>query len=428
MHVIILGGGVIGVTSAYYLAKAGAEVTVVERERGAGLQTSFANAGQLSTGCTGPWAAPGIPLKALKWLFQRRDAPLAIRPDGSMAQLRWMAQLLRNCAPDKYGQNKSRMLRLSRHSQACLRELRDQTGIAYEQRTRGTLQLFRTAEPYRSAQRDLGLLRDAGVEVDALHADDCIAAEPALARVREHVAGGLRFPGDETGDCHMFTQALSSKAEALGVRFRYGSSVQELRIRNDRVEAVVLNDDVLEADHVVVAMGSYSTGLLGRAGIKLPVYPVKGYSITVGLKDDSAAPVSTVLDEAYKVAITRFDRRIRVGGMAELNGFDPALNQRRRATLELVLRQLFPDAASDAEPQFWTGLRPMTPDGTPIIGSAGPRNLWTNTGHGTLGWTMACGSGQLLADLVCGRTPAIRADDLGLNRYQRNGRRSGGIL
>jgi D-amino-acid dehydrogenase len=419
MHVVVLGGGVIGVTSAWYLAKAGVEVTVVEREQDAGLQTSFGNAGQLSTGCTGPWAAPGIPLKAVKWLFQRH-APLAIRPDGSLAQLRWLGEMLRNCTPDKYVINKSRMLRLSRHSQTCLQALRAETGIAYEQRTRGTLQLFRSAEQYRSAQRDLGLLRDAGIEVDAVHADDCIAAEPALARVRARVAGGLRFPGDETGDCHLFTQALAKKAAALGVRFRYGASVQELRIRNNRVEAVVLEDDVLQADHVVVAMGSYSTALLGRAGIRLPVYPVKGYSITVGLKDADAAPVSTVLDEAYKVAITRFDQRIRVGGMAELSGFDRSLDQRRRATLELVLRELFPDAAADAEPQFWTGLRPMTPDGTPVIGAAGPANLWTNTGHGTLGWTMSCGSGQLLADLVCGRTPAIHADDLGLKRYQRS--------
>jgi D-amino-acid dehydrogenase len=416
MHVVILGGGVIGVTSAYYLAKAGAEVTVIEREPGAGLQTSFANAGQLCTGGAAPWAAPGLPLKALKWLFQRH-APLSIRPDGSLAQLRWMGQLLRNCTPDKYALNKTRMLRLSRHSRACMQELRDETGIAYEQRRRGTLELFRSAEQYRSAQSDIGLLRDAGITVRAVHPDDCIVAEPALVRVRERVAGGLHFPDDETGDCHMFTQALAKKAAALGVRFRFDTPVKELRIANERVNGVVLDDDTLDADHVVVAAGSYSTGLLGRAGIRLPVYPVKGYSITVDLQDASAAPVSTVLDVEYKVAITRFDQRIRVGGMAELSGFDRSLNQRRRATLELALGELFPDAAPGARPEFWTGLRPMTPDGTPIIGATGVKNLWTNTGHGTLGWTMACGSGQLLADLVCGRPPVIRADDLGLNRY-----------
>ena len=429
MKVIVLGSGVIGTTTAYCLARAGAEVTVVDRQNQAGLETSYANAGQVSPGYSTPWAAPDIPLKALKWLFQRH-APLSIRPDGSLYQWQWMAQMLRNCTAARYQLNKERMMRVAEYSRDCLRQLRADTGIAYEQRTGGTLQLLRTAAQMQAITRDTEVLRECGVPFEVLDAEGLARVEPALARVRDRVAGGLRLPNDETGDCHRFTVALAGMAQARGVRFAFGQNVQGLREAGNRIAGVVLADgQVLQADHYVLALGSYSRALLQPLGLNLPVYPVKGYSLTLPLRDEALAPRSTVLDETYKIAITRFDQRIRVGGMAELAGFDLRLNLRRRATLEMVVSDLFP-GGDLAQAEFWTGLRPMTPDGTPIIGGTRIPNLFVNTGHGTLGWTMAAGSAQLLADLMTGRRPAIRTEGLALDRYvrlaqaQRPGRRA----
>lgn len=418
MKVIVLGSGVIGTTTAYSLARAGAEVTVIDRQNQAGLETSYANAGQVSPGYSTPWAAPGIPIKALKWLFQRH-APLAIRPDGSLYQWQWMAQMLRNCTHARYQRNKERMMRVAEYSRDCLRQLRADTGIGYEQRTGGTLQLLRTAAQMQAITRDTEVLRECGVPFEVLDADGLARVEPALARVRERVAGGLRLPNDETGDCHRFTVALAALAQAGGVRFVFGQTVRALRESGNRIAGVVLADgQELQADHYVLALGSYSRALLQPLGLNVPVYPVKGYSLTLPLRDESLAPRSTVLDETYKIAITRFDQRIRVGGMAELAGFDLRLNPRRRATLERVVSDLFP-GGDLAQAEFWTGLRPMTPDGTPIIGGTAIPNLFLNTGHGTLGWTMAAGSAQLLADLMTGRRPAIGTDGLAHERYVR---------
>lgn len=418
MHVVVLGSGVIGTTTAYYLARAGARVTVVDRQPGPALETSYANAGQVSPGYSTPWAAPGIPLKALKWLFQRH-APLAIRADGSLHQLRWMAAMLRNCTAARYAVNKERMMRLSEYSRDCLRELRADTGLGYEERTRGTLQLFRSEAQVDAAQRDIAVLEECGVPFELLGRDELERAEPALARVRGKLAGGLRLPNDETGDCHLFTGRLAELARAHGVDFRFGRSVDQLCIEGGAVTGVRCADEVISADRVVLALGSYSRAVLAPLGLDLPVYPVKGYSLTVPLRDAAAAPQSTVLDETYKVAVTRFDHRIRVGGMAELGGFDLGLNPRRRETLELVVNDLFPGGGDVPAAEFWTGLRPMTPDSTPVVGATRVPNLYLNTGHGTLGWTMACGSGKLVADLVTGCPTAIRCDDLGLSRYGR---------
>ena len=421
MHVIVLGSGVIGTTTAYYLARAGAKVTVLDRQPGAGLETSYANAGQVSPGYSTPWAAPGIPLKAIKWLFQRH-APLALRADGSLFQLRWMTAMLRNCTPAAYAVNKERMMRLSEYSRDCLRELRAETGIQYEERTRGTLQLFRTQAQVEAAARDIAVLEECGVPFELLDRDGLAGAEPALARVRDKLAGGLRLPNDETGDCALFTRRLAEMAEGLGVQFRYGQAVDGFELDGGRIAALRVGGERLTADRYVLAFGSYSRPFLQRLGLDIPVYPVKGYSLTVPLVDAEAAPVSTVLDETYKVAVTRFDDRIRVGGMAELAGFDLSLNPRRRATLEMVAGDLFPGGGDLPKAEFWTGLRPMTPDSTPIVGATPIPGLYLNTGHGTLGWTMACGSGRLVADLVTGRNPAIRADDLAMARYTRSPR------
>ncbi|AZY49334.1 D-amino acid dehydrogenase [Bordetella avium] len=426
MHIIVLGSGVIGTTTAFYLARQGAQVTVLDRQPGPADETSYANAGQVSPGYSTPWAAPGIPLKALKWLFQKH-APLALRADGSLWQWRWMAAMLANCTADRYTVNKERMLRLAEYSRDCLRELRDSTGIQYEQRTQGTLQLFRTEAQLEAARRDIAVLEEVGVPYEVLDRDALPGAEPALARSLHKLAGGLRLPNDETGDCRLFTRALAEAAANLGARFHFNQAVEGMVLENGRVTGVRVGGEPMQADAYVAAFGSYTRGFLGPLGLDLPVYPVKGYSLTIPMRDAQASPVSTVLDETYKIAITRFDQRIRVGGMAELAGFDLTLRPQRRATLEMVVQDLFPGCGDVAAAEFWTGLRPMTPDSTPIVGATRYDNLFLNTGHGTLGWTMACGSGKLMADIVMGHQPAIRADDLALSRYQGKASPAGGL-
>ena len=415
MRVVVLGSGVVGVTSAYYLARAGHEVTVIDREAGPALETSFANAGQISPGYAAPWAAPGVPLKAVKWMFQKH-APLAIRLDGTQFQLQWMWQMLQNCTSERYAVNKGRMVRLAEYSRDCLQALRADTGIHYEGRTGGTLQLFRTQQQLDGAAKDIAVLEEANVPYELLMPADLARAEPALAATSHKLTGGLRLPGDETGDCQLFTTRLAALAEQLGVKFRYNTPIDALAMEGDRITGVKCGSEIVRADSFVVALGSYSTKFLSGL-VKIPVYPLKGYSITAPIVDAKAAPVSTVLDETYKIAITRFDDRIRVGGMAEIVGFDKKLKQARRETLEMCMNDLFPGGGDTSKATFWTGLRPMTPDGTPIVGRTPVSNLFLNTGHGTLGWTMSCGSGQLLADLMSGKQPAIRADDLSVHRY-----------
>ncbi|WP_313481896.1 D-amino acid dehydrogenase [Atlantibacter hermannii] len=415
MRVVVLGSGVVGVTSAWYLRQQGHEVTVIDREPDAALETSAANAGQISPGYAAPWAAPGVPLKAIKWMFQRH-APLAISLDGSGFQLKWMWQMLRNCDTRHYMENKGRMVRLAEYSRDCLKALRASTGIAYEGRQGGTLQLFRTEQQYENAAKDIAVLEDAGVPYQLLESHRLAEVEPALADVAHKLTGGLQLPNDETGDCQLFTQRLARMAAEAGVVFRYNTPVDRLLYEGNQIYGVQCGAEVVKADAYVMAFGSYSTAML-KGIVNIPVYPLKGYSLTIPIAEESGAPMSTVLDETYKIAITRFDSRIRVGGMAEIVGFNTALLQPRRETLEMVVRDLYPRGGHVEQATFWTGLRPMTPDGTPIVGRTPYKNLWLNTGHGTLGWTMACGSGQLISDLISGRTPAIPFDDLGVARY-----------
>lgn len=422
MRVLVLGSGVVGVTSAYYLAKKGFDVTVIDRQPAVGLETSYANAGQISPGYSAPWAAPGVPMKALKWIFQRHS-PLALKPDWSLWQLEWTLKLLQNCNAKSYDLNKERMVRLAEYSRDCLAELRADAGIAYEARTQGTLQVFRTQKQLDAEAKDIAVLSRMGVPFEHLDPAGCVEVEPGLASVKDNLLGGLRLVHDETGDCQIFTTNLAKEAQKLGVKFRHDVTINRLLTDYGKLTGVEIstqNDtEVLEADQYVIALGSYSRQLMQGLGLDIPVYPVKGYSLTVPIINSDAAPVSTVMDETYKVAITRFDNRIRVGGMAELAGFDLSLNPRRRETLEMVLNGLFPNAGDTSQALFWTGLRPMTPDGTPIIGKASAvyNNVWLNTGHGTLGWTMACGSGQVLADLLANHQPAIQTDDFSLGRY-----------
>jgi D-amino-acid dehydrogenase len=415
MRVIVLGSGVIGVASAYYLAQQGAQVTVLDRQAGPAEETSFGNAGQISPGYSTPWAAPGIPFKAVKWMFQHH-APLAINIDGSMWQLQWMAQMLKNCNPASYTTNKERMMRVAEYSRDCLKALRETTGIEYENRAEGTLQVFRSEAQLEAVQRDIQVLEECGVGYALLDREGLAQVEPALAHAQDKLVGGLHLPNDETGDCYLFTNALANKAKALGVDFQFNQQVEGLVVEGDSIKGVRVNGQTLTADRYVLAFGSYSRDFLKPLELNLPVYPVKGYSLTIPIVQPEFAPQSTVLDETYKIAITRFDQRIRVGGMAELSGFNLGLNQDRRATLEMVTQDLFP-GGNMAEASFWTGLRPMTPDSTPIIGATRFKNLFLNTGHGTLGWTMACGSGKLISDIVLNHQTDISTEGLSLQRY-----------
>ncbi|MDQ9021004.1 D-amino acid dehydrogenase [Acinetobacter sichuanensis] len=415
MHVLVLGSGVIGVASAYYLAKQGAQVTVLDRQSGPAEETSFGNAGQISPGYSTPWAAPGIPFKAVKWMFQHH-APLAINIDGSMWQLQWMAQMLKNCNPNSYAINKERMTRVAEYSRDCLRELRKETDIHYEHRSKGTLQVFRNEAQLEAVQRDIQVLKECGVSYELLDADNLAKIEPALAHAKDKLVGGLHLPNDETGDCYLFTNALAKAAQDLGVDFQFNRNVEKLIVEGDEIKGVLVDGQIIKADRYVLAFGSYSRDFLRPLALDLPVYPVKGYSLTLPITHPEFAPQSTVLDETYKIAITRFDQRIRVGGMAELSGFNLGLKQTRRQTLEMVTQDLFP-GGDLAQASFWTGLRPMTPDSTPIIGATRYKNLFLNTGHGTLGWTMACGSGKLISDIVLRHQPDISTDGLSLQRY-----------
>lgn len=416
MRVLVLGSGVIGTTSAYYLARAGFEVTVVDRQPAPAQETSFANAGQISPGYASPWAAPGIPLKAIKWMLQKH-APLAIRPTADINQYLWMLQMLRNCTASRYAVNKERMVRLSEYSRDCLDELRAETGIAYEERQLGTTQLFRTQAQVDAAAKDIAVLEQSGVPYEVLDRAGIARVEPALAAVTDKLAGALRLPNDQTGDCQLFTMRLAEMAKELGVEFRFGQNIERLEGDGNRLAGVWIDGTLETADHYVLALGSYSPQLLKPLGIKAPVYPLKGYSLSVPITNAEMAPTSTILDETYKVAITRFDQRIRVGGMAEVSGFDLSLNPSRRATLEMITADLYPQGGDLAKAEFWTGLRPATPDGTPIVGATRYSNLFLNTGHGTLGWTMACGSGRLLADLLAAKRPQISTEGLDISRY-----------
>ena len=418
MQVLVLGSGAVGTTLAYYLAKKGFKVTVVDRQNGAGLETSNGNAGQISPGYSSPWAAPGIPLKAAKWMMQKKHAPLAIRPTSSAKQYKWMWDLLLNCTEKKYSINKARMVRIAEYSRDCLVALRADADLHYEERSLGTTQLLRTDKQMQAIQSDIAVLEQFNVPYEVLDQAGIIAAEPALEKTAHKLAGGLRLPNDETGDCYLYTSRLAEKAKALGVEFKFDCNIESIEVSGNKVMGVRVDGELLKADAYAVCMGSYGAEKLAPIGIKIPVYPLKGYSLTIPITNPDMAPKSTILDETYKIAITRFNDRIRVGGMAEVMGYDLSLDPRRRETLEFVTKDLYPDGGDIPAAEFWTGLRPATPDGTPILGRAKYDNLFLNIGHGTLGWTMAAGSGRYVSDLIAGETPEISTEGLDITRYK----------
>jgi D-amino-acid dehydrogenase len=417
MKVLVLGSGVIGVSTAYYLARAGHDVEVVDRQAGPALETSFGNAGEVSPGYSAPWAGPGVPLKAIKWMLMQHS-PLVIWPMLDPAMWRWGAMMLANCTEKAYALNKSRMVPIAEYSRDCLKALRADTGIRYDDRAQGTLQLFRTQKQLDSIGGDVAVLKQYGVPFEVLDREGFVNVEPALRLTQQKFVGALRLPGDETGDCFLFTNRLAEMARAAGVQMRFGTHIEGIDRAGSRVTGVRTSAGRLTADHYVVAAGSFSPQLLAPLGIHIPVYPVKGYSITVPITDAKAAPESTIMDETHKVAVTRLGDRIRVGGTAELSGYSLALREPRRATLEHVVTDLFPQGGDVSKASFWCGLRPMTPDGTPIVGKTPIANLLLATGHGTLGWTMAAGTGRVIADLVSGRKPDIDIEGLSMARYR----------
>ena len=416
MKVLVLGSGVIGVSVAYYLARAGHEVEVIDRQSGPALETSFGNAGEVSPGYSAPWAGPGVPIKAIKWMLMQHS-PLVIWPVLDPAMWRWGAMMLANCTARAYALNKSRMVPIAEYSRDCLKALRAETGIQYDDRAQGTLQLFRTQKQLDNIGGDVAVLRQYGVPFEVLDRAGFCQVEPALKLTQEKFVGALRLPGDETGDCFKFTCRLAEMATDLGVKFRWNTRIQSLQVGGGAITGVFTDAGLLTADRVVVALGSHSPGLLAPVGVRIPVYPVKGYSITVPITDAQYAPESTIMDETHKVAVTRLGDRIRVGGTAELAGYSLNLREARRETLNHVVTDLFPRGGDISQASFWCGLRPMTPDGTPIIGKTPVENLLLATGHGTLGWTMAAGTGRVIADIVSGKPPDIDIAGLGMARY-----------
>lgn len=417
MHIVVLGAGVVGTATAYYLNQVGHQVTVIDQCSGVADETSYANAGQLSFGYTTPWAAPNIPLKALKWLG-KQHSPLIIRPDGSLFQLKWLAQMTANCNHSAYARNQSRMMRISEYSRALLHEFEATENIDFEQRHLGTLHLFRDEKAFRQHQQHMGVLEQFNVPYETLTPSQVMQYEPALAHMQQHIAGAFRLPNDSTGDCRLFTQKLAQLCEQRGVRFKFNHTINRLDVIGKKINSVITSGGAIEADAFVCALGSFSRPILQQIGLNLPVYPVKGYSLTIPILDETAAPQSTVLDETYKVALTRFNQRLRVGGMAELSGYKLERPNVHQETLAMVVNELFPNSGDILAAEYWSGLRPMTPDSTPIIGATQFDNLFTNTGHGTLGWTMSFASGKLIADLINKGKTEIISDDLSMARYR----------
>jgi D-amino-acid dehydrogenase len=408
MRVMVLGAGVVGTSCAYYLAKAGHEVTVVEQQSGPALLTSFANAGGICPGFAGPWAAPGMPAKIARWLLMRH-APVAFRPRIDPQQWRWLLRFLRNCDPERFARNKARMQRIAHYSKACLTELRAETGVAFDHGMGGVLQLFRTEEELAAAEKSTRVLTQFGIAHRILDANAVFATEPALRSAAVSFAGGLDLPDDETGDCHAFTVALADLLCRRGVTFRFDTNVTRLLIDGGRVTGVATDAGTLDADAYVIALGAETAGLLRSVGIDLQIYPVKGYSVTVTAGDNVPAPRSSVMDEHSKVMVTRLGTRIRAAGIAEIAGYDRSVRRGGLATVTKALSELFPQLAAtgNIHASAWAGLRPMTPDGPPYLGATAIANLYVNAGQGSNGWTQACGCGRIVADIVSGKKPDI---------------------
>ena len=418
MKVLVAGSGIIGITSAYYLAKSGHEVTVIEQESEPALGTSFANAGQLSYGMSSPWAGPGIPIKAMKWLVAKY-APLIINPKLTLLTFKFLFRILRNCTASRYEINKSRMVRVSKYSQQAIAEMVQEHDFDFELRSHGLLQVFRTQAQLDAAKKDMAVLDAYQVKYEQLDVAGCIEAEPALVHVKDKITGGLRYLEDQSANCFLFANHLTKICKQMGVKFEFNVSIQQINTKHQKITSIQTDQGDYQADKYVIALGSQSADILAPLGIHLPIYPVKGYSITLPIKNDTDAPQGTLMDETYKVAITRLGDIVRVAGIAELTGYDKTLSDSGDRITQFVLHDLFPKATDQVpDDQLWAGLRPMTPDGTPIIGKTPYDNLLLNTGHGTLGWTMSLGSAKVINSLVSEQPPEIDIEGLSMFRYQ----------
>ncbi len=411
MHVIVLGAGLTGVTSAWYLRQAGHAVTVIERQPAAGLETSYANGGQVSVSHPEPWANPGAPGQVLRWLG-REDAPLLFRPRLDWRQWSWGLRFLRECLPGRTRRNTTAIVRLALHSRACLRALREDTGLEYDRLERGILHLFFSSRDSTQAGERAALLRGFGIRAEVVDARGCLAIEPALAHCRDTILGGLYAPDDESGDALAFTQKLAALCQHNGVTFRYGLAIGSLVAANGSVVAARTADDQGAAEQIggdafLVALGSHSADLVRPLGDTLPIYPVKGYSVTLPLAAGADAPFVSITDESRRIVCSRLGNRLRAAGTAELTGFDASVNPARCNALLRRVEQLFPHIKPAGEVAHWAGLRPATPGNVPVVGRGRLNNLFFNTGHGTLGWTLACGSGQAIADIVDGKPSRI---------------------
>ncbi len=410
MKVLVLGSGLIGTTSAWFLAQSGHEVTVLDRQPGPGLETSFANGGQISVSHAEPWANPHAPMQVLRWLG-REDAPLLFRLRADPDQWRWGLRFLLECFPGRTRDNIASLVTLGLYSRATLQALRADTGIRYDHLERGILHFYTDQAEFKAGVEALAYMNEFGCGSVPTTADECVAIEPALRHARDRIVGGTFTASDESGNAWRFTDELAKLAAARGVDFRYDTTVLALEREGDRTGGVRVRgpegETRLEADAVVVALGSYTPHLLKPLGLRIPVYPAKGYSITAKVVDPSSAPVVSLTDDGHKLVFSRLGDELRVAGTAELNGWDTAINHVRCDAIVKRTRELFPDALDYAGARFWAGLRPATPGNVPIIGRTRFSNLFLNTGHGTLGWTLSCGSGRAIADIVSGRTPEV---------------------
>ncbi|NUU01106.1 D-amino acid dehydrogenase [Herbaspirillum robiniae] len=427
MKVIVLGAGIIGTASAWFLKKQGYDVTVIERQPGAAQETSFANGCQISVSHAEPWANPSAPMKVLKWLG-KEDAPLLYRFRPEWLQWKWAVSFLRECTAARTDENIRNIVALCEYSRQTLQAVRAETGIDYDHLTRGILHFYTEEKEFQESLPAAKLMRDLGCPRESIGADEVVRIEPALASIRDKIVGGDFTATDESGDVYKLTTGLARKSEEAGVEFRYSTTITRLITEgagsSARVTGVeIINPDgrheVLNADSFVVAMGSFSQQLVKPLGIDLLLYPGKGYSATYKVINPDAAPTVSLTDDGYKLVVSRLGDRLRVAGTCELNGYTRELNTTRCEAITRRTRELFPDGCDYDNPVYWTGLRPLTPSNVPYVGKTKVSNLFLNTGHGTLGWTMGCGSGRAIAEIVAGRVPEIDFAFTGLPRWNR---------
>lgn len=424
MKVIVLGAGIVGTATAWFLQKAGHDVVVLERQPGAAQETSFANGGQISVSHAEPWANPSAPLKLLKWLG-REDAPLLFRMRPEWLQWRWGLEFLRQCTPGRTAHNIRQIIAIAEYSRQTLQAVRAETAIPYDCETRGILHFYTDEKEFQQSLPAANLMRELGCPRQTIGVDEVIRIEPALAPIRHKIVGGDFTATDESGDVHKFTTGLANHCAKAGVDFRYNTFVTRLLTEGTGASARIVGVEIIDAqgkhqtlrgDSVVVAMGSFSTHLLKPLGIDLMVYPGKGYSATYPVIDAALAPRVSMTDDGHKLVISRLGDRLRVAGTCEINGYSRALNPIRCEAITRRTKELFPDACDYDQPQYWAGLRPLTPSNVPYIGKTKYSNLFLNTGHGTLGWTMGCGSGRAIADIVSGRQPELDFAFTGMTR------------